>query len=268
MAEVSAHDAAMIAKVDANSAVVDQSQPTPLGTAPPGTPAPLAEGAKRPDNVPEKFWDAATGKVNTEALLASYVELEKVKPGTPAAGDKPPEGTPDPAAAAITAAKLDAGALSQEWAATGSLSAESYKALETAGFGKDIVDTYIAGQVALANERDNKGFVLAGGKESFDKMASWAVSALTPAEVEVLNAGLAGNEAQMTQSITALKARYEASFGKDPVLTQGNASGTLSGEQPFESRAQVTEAMRDPKYRADPAYRAMVERRIGLMQVF
>jgi len=30
-----------------------------------------------PDNVPEKFWDASAGCVRTEALLRSYVELER-----------------------------------------------------------------------------------------------------------------------------------------------------------------------------------------------
>lgn len=33
--------------------------------------------AERPDDVPEKFWDAETGSVRTEALLKSYGELEK-----------------------------------------------------------------------------------------------------------------------------------------------------------------------------------------------
>jgi len=32
---------------------------------------------ERPADVPEKFWDAATGTVRTEALLKSYAELER-----------------------------------------------------------------------------------------------------------------------------------------------------------------------------------------------
>ena len=39
----------------------------------------LAEVAapQRPDEVPEKFWDAEAGTIRTEALLKSYVELER-----------------------------------------------------------------------------------------------------------------------------------------------------------------------------------------------
>jgi hypothetical protein len=33
--------------------------------------------AERPVDVPEKFWDAATGAVHTDTLLKSYVELER-----------------------------------------------------------------------------------------------------------------------------------------------------------------------------------------------
>src|SRR5919202_193006 len=36
-----------------------------------------AEVAQRPADVPEKFWDAATGTIRTEALLKSYAELER-----------------------------------------------------------------------------------------------------------------------------------------------------------------------------------------------
>jgi len=43
----------------------------------PATPAPAAGGARRPANVPEKFWDPAAGRIRVEALLKSYLELER-----------------------------------------------------------------------------------------------------------------------------------------------------------------------------------------------
>jgi hypothetical protein len=54
---------------------------------------PAAEGG-RPDNVPAKFWDAATGQVRTDALLKAYRDLERRAssmvrvPGPQAAGDE------------------------------------------------------------------------------------------------------------------------------------------------------------------------------------
>src|SRR5919205_4614295 len=38
---------------------------------------PAAEVPQRPAEVPEKFWDAASGTLRTEALLKSYMELER-----------------------------------------------------------------------------------------------------------------------------------------------------------------------------------------------
>lgn len=55
---------------------------------------PEAPPPARPEGVPEKFWDAAAGSLRTEALLKSYVELER-KLGTmiaPPADDADVEG--------------------------------------------------------------------------------------------------------------------------------------------------------------------------------
>lgn len=41
----------------------------------PGEAAPVT--GQRPDDVPEKFWDAEQGQLRTDALLKSYVELER-----------------------------------------------------------------------------------------------------------------------------------------------------------------------------------------------
>jgi hypothetical protein len=51
------------------------------------TPITPSESSNRPAGVPEKFWDAENGTVRTEALLKSYLELEKKLTG----------GLPDPA---------------------------------------------------------------------------------------------------------------------------------------------------------------------------
>ena len=38
---------------------------------------PATPAAERPEHIPEKFWDAEAGTVRSEALLKSYVELER-----------------------------------------------------------------------------------------------------------------------------------------------------------------------------------------------
>lgn len=62
-------------------------------------PAPAPETSdppSRPDGVPEKFWDPDTGGLRTDALLKSYLELERRLGGEPA-------GAPEPVPAAAEA---------------------------------------------------------------------------------------------------------------------------------------------------------------------
>lgn len=47
------------------------------GPAPDAVEAAAPMAADRPEHVPEKFWDSEGGAVRTEALLKSYVELER-----------------------------------------------------------------------------------------------------------------------------------------------------------------------------------------------
>lgn len=264
--QLSEHDAQMVALVDANAAA---AQVAATGGAPQGTPVEQQpQVATRPEHVPEKFWDAAKGQLNTEALLKAHAELES-KVGKPA--EAPPEGqTPEQKAAedAVKAAKLDMGTLQQEFDTNGALSDGSYAALEAAGITKEVVNAYIAGQQALVDQHAAQGFALVGGQESYAKMVQWAATNMSAAEQDAFNTSVVGTPAQMSQAILGLKSRYEGSMGRDPVLLAGQQGGTPASEAPFASRAQVTEAMNDPRYKKDPAYRAMVERRIGLMDNF
>nr|BDD47278.1 hypothetical protein 2 [bacterium] len=57
-----------------------------------------AAQSMRPDNIPEKFWDASTGSLRTDALLKSYGELERRfgdSAGNPV--DKPTANVPESA---------------------------------------------------------------------------------------------------------------------------------------------------------------------------
>ena len=262
--QLSAHETAMVAKVDAlqeaSQAAVDKAT-APAQAATPEVP-------KRPDNVPEKFWDAERGAVNTEALLKSYGELETAQAQPAKPGEQKPAEGEQAAADAVKAAKLDMSALSQEFASTGALSEASYKALADAGYDQDLVNGYIAGQQAIAAQRESEGYALGGGKETYTAMVTWAAKNLSADEQAVFDSAVSGSPAQMKQAITALKAQYEAANGRDPQLVQGRSAAGGEGDTPFASRAEVTAAMRDPRYRNDTAYRAMVERRVGLMENF
>jgi hypothetical protein len=272
-ANLSDHDKAMIAKVDGAAAAFS---PAPKPAAPAPTPPAPAPAPTRPADVPEKFWDATAGKINTDALLKSYTELERARaapaaaptPPAPApAPGEPPAATP-PAPPAPAPGKLDIAKLAAEVEA-GGLSPESVAALEAAGFTKDFAENVIQGQKALADRLDSQALEKAGlDKAKFDELAGWAATGLTTAEQDAFNKAMRGPVEQRALFLAGLKAKYEAANGVPPTLLNGGGGGGNAAEGAYASRAEVVVAMSDPRYAKDPAYRADVERRIGLMPNF
>lgn len=172
-----------------------------------------------------------------------------------------------PAVSAVVAAKpgnIDMAALNAEFAEKGDLSPETRAKLESDGYPKEIVDSFIAGQKAIAEKWDAKAFEFAGGKESFDKMAEWAKSNFTPADAAAYNEAVtSGDEAKLKLAVQGLKSSYEAAEGIKPTLLQSNLKGGDSAG--FKSNAEMTAAMRDPRYKTDPAYRQSVEAKVHAM---
>ena len=62
-------------------------------------------------------------------------------------------------------------------------------------------------------------------------------------------------------AVNALKGKFERANGVEPKLVTGKAQPTV--EQGFESLAQVTEAMSNPKYAKDIAYQNEVKNKLA-----
>jgi hypothetical protein len=293
------HDAAMVAKADQSGVAIAPALDTPAGTpAAPVVAAPTK--IERPAYIPEKFWDADKGGVRTEAMAASYAELERArsKPAPaptktePSAAEKavaaatalkaaaktPEEHaaadaavttaataktTEDTAAAAALASKgLDINLFNDEYQANGELSAESYKKLEAAGIPKATVDLYISGQVALAEKTVSDAHALVGGKEAYTAMVTWAGANMTPADRAAFDKAVMGSAAESALAIQGLKARYVAANGSLPTLVNVESPNTQSGDI-YRSWAEATTAQKDPRYGRDPAYTQDVIDKIG-----
>lgn len=266
----SAHDQAMAAKVDAAN--------TPQSSTPPTLPS--DQKPTRPDHIPEKFWDAEKGVVKLDDLAKSYAELEKAKSGQPPKpAEAPLPGNPQAAidqaaktaeeaakAAGGDTSKVDFTELSAEFAQNGSLSADSYSKLAAAGIPQAVVDQFIQGQTAVANAQVAEAYAVAGGQEQYKQMLQWAVATLPKDEQLAFDRAVVADTATRKMAIEALKAKYTAANGEAPQLVGGGAGAAAAGA--YQSRAEVTADMRDPRYKADPAFRAQVERKLANSTVF
>jgi len=210
--------------------------------------------ADRPAWLPEKFKSA-------EDLAKAYSELE----GRFTQANQ----SQDQLSKAVQAANLsveDLAPMSREFADTGALSEKSYKALEGKGIPRELVDAYVEGQKALADAQVNSVYSAVGGQESYQKMTAWAAENMSPDEVEAFdNIIESGNQASVMMAVRGLHARYSSAAGS-PRLIQGGMAA--SGTNAFRSLAELTAAMRDPRYKADPAYRKDVEDRLRVSDVF
>jgi len=210
----------------------------------------------RPEWLPEKFASA-------EDLAKAYSELEKKvsskEPNDPSIQDarkvaeenQQAENTLEPFYA--------------EYQEKGELSEKSYADLAKMGLDKNLVDGYIAGQKAIADTEVKMVHEIVGGEENYSKVIDWAKDNLNQSEQDAFNATLdSGTIEQVKFAVQAIASRAGIS-GDKPQMIDGDTTASIP--EMFESVAQVTQAMNDPRYDKDPAYRKKVEDKLARSSV-
>lgn len=246
--------------------IVIDAAPTPA--AAPVVPDPDAP-ATRPDNVPEKFWDAEKGVTNWDAMANSYGELEKkqsaapivpdpVAPAVDPAAPVVPDPAAEAAAAALAGGPIDYPTLEAEYAKDGVLSAASYEKLASQGFNKEVVDTFVSDRVSAGEKVYNEAVAVVGGDAQFQHMATWASENYSPAQAAAFNAGAESSDpGRMAQAMSALKSDYEAVNGVVPTLLTPTTVAPSGGDL-YMSMPQLLADQNSDLYRNDPAERARV----------
>lgn len=209
------------------------------------------------------------GKFDSQADLEKAYEALEKKLGEKAQDNqeqdgKETDGEMDEAKASdlIQKANVDIQSIADHYYANGGLADSHYEELEKAGISKAYVDQYISGVEAEGEQMRDALFTEVGGEDTFKAMSDWAVSNLSEQELSAYNDSIdSGNFDTVRSAVMSLAYRFEKSMGKDPNLVSGNGQ-TTSGNR-FESVAQLTEAMKDPRYHSDPAYRNEVEQRLA-----
>jgi len=172
-----------------------------------------SEDEARPNWLPEKFASA-------EELAKAYGELEK-KMSSPK--EEVPESTEE---APEEVQQLDK--YYEEYTENNELSDKSYTELESMGLSRDLVDGYIAGQKALADNDVATIHNVVGGQDNYANLLDWSAKNLSQSE-------------------------------------KGDTENVATDV--FKSVAQVTEAMNDPRYSKDPAFRKEVEDKLARSSV-
>ena len=215
-----------------------------------------AVAEERPEWLPEKFESASD-------LAKAYSELES-RMGSQESPESQ-EVTEDVDASDREALTMDdIRPFSEEFAEKGELGEESYQKLDELGFPRELVDNYIQGMAAYSQQQSTQMMAAVGGEESYNQMTEWASKSLSEAEINAYNAIMdSGDPSQIDIAVRGMHARFKAN-DTEPTLIQGDTVNVNNG---FNSTAEVTAAINDPRYRKDPAYRKEVQRKIQMSKV-
>ena len=93
-----------------------------------------------------------------------------------------------------------------------------------------------------------------GGENQYQKLMQWAGQNLPEKEVNAFDGLInTGNVDAIQLGVQALKAKFEEANGYEGRMLTGKAASNEGSK--FRSQAQVIEAMNDPRYDNDPAFR-------------
>lgn len=161
---------------------------------------------------------------------------------------------------------LDFSVFQQEYNETGQLSEDAYLALQEVGIEPQMVDTWIAGQEAIADQQIDSIYNMVGGEQAYNQMLEWAGDNLQPWEMDAFNDQIESLDANSMFAVQGLMARMQNDEGSPPILYQGEPSQYSAPK--YDSLAQLTSAMSDPRYASDPAYRREVTSRLNNSELF
>ena len=145
----------------------------------------------------------------------------------------------------------------------GEISAETMQKF-TEMSSSDLVEAYMAirdrnpdvdGGVAtdLTDAEMNQVYNSAGGEAEYGRLTSWAAQNLSETKLDAFNDMIdRGNSTAIQIAVAGLRAEYEAQEGYEGRMLTGKSAPAADG---FRSQAEVVQAMSDPRYDRDEAYR-------------
>lgn len=209
-------------------------------------------------------------KASGRNLEDFYKELESNlgKPNKAASVEEEAEGEPeDKAPNDEETNETDFTKFEEEYATAGTLSENSYKELEKMGYPKYLVDGYLDGQKARAEAAAQAVYNITGSEENYQRMIAWADKSLSEQDKIIFNQQVNTGINEASFAVKALYADYVAANGNPPKSLIKGGTPTGNTFDVYESIAQMTEDMKNPKYKTDEAFRAKVKQKLARSKI-
>lgn len=191
----------------------------------------------------------------------------KAKQAAEAAARKPAEEapkTPEGAQEAVESAGLNWDTLGEKISANGDISPEDYKALADIGIPEHVVQDYVTmvnNEAAMTIDEVMDSF---GGPEAFDQVFD-ALASKPLEQRQALDDLLVNPEtrAEGVRRSYELAGLTPPNTPAQPVAGARNTAPVTPQVQGYGSFEEQVQAMRDPRYRTDPTYRAEVLQKVA-----
>ena len=109
----------------------------------------------------------------------------------------------------------------------------------------------------LTEEQAEQLYEMVGGEKAYQSMLEWASQTLSKEEIEMYDSVMgAGNANSIYFAVQALSNKYSEAVGSEGQLLTGR--GAAESNAVFRSQSELVQAMNDPRYDNDPAYRSDV----------
>ncbi len=114
----------------------------------------------------------------------------------------------------------------------------------------------------LSEEQANQLFEMVGGEKAYKSMIDWAGQNFTKEEVQMYDSVMGkGDPNAIFFAVQALNSKYTDAVGNDGQLLTGQRSAAQQ-DASFRSQQELVQAMSDPRYDNDPAFRDDVIRKL------
>tara|TARA_R100000315_G_C5202360_1_gene119178 strand:- start:108 stop:887 length:780 start_codon:yes stop_codon:yes gene_type:complete len=164
--------------------------------------------------------------------------------------------------ATVAGIELITEASDEYYANEGQVSAETMQKFQEMS-SSDLVNAYMAIQENnpdqggyspdLTDAEMNSVYNSAGGEAEYNRLTAWAADNVPESKLDAFNDIIdRGNATAIQIAVAGLRSEYEAQEGYEGRMLQGRAARPVNG---FRSQAEVVQAMSDPRYDSDPAYR-------------
>ena len=130
-----------------------------------------------------------------------------------------------------------------------------------------MVDAYLAGLDAMADRFVGEVVKMAGGEDSYKALAQY-LQTQPKNVIDGFNAALqSGSMAQMQLAIGGIQAAMTKQYGTANPSVMAGQQGR-SAAQGYQTIAEMTKDMSDPRYQTDPAFTQEVYRKLQNSSIF